>query len=110
PNFPAWMGGIVILFFLICVVFRGRKADASPASDEVWSRGLICFLIVLCYLLVLHYTPLPFALVTAVMITAMGGSFFQWNPKHLVRLGSIGLLIGLGADLLFTRVFTIALP
>ncbi len=111
PDFPIYVG-IVVLGLLIVVVISGLKSgDAIEPSGSVNVKtGVLCFVTLLIYILLLEFTELPFSLTSIAMVFVMGGMICHWEKARLPVLVEIALLSGLGAEFIFGSVFGVSLP
>jgi tripartite-type tricarboxylate transporter receptor subunit TctC len=127
PNFPAWMIGIVAALFGIVVLQSYREKSLAvetgprskqesqdrPFADKEHPQfnltGVVCLTILIFYVIALGY-GLPFVVVTAAAIFLKGGTIAKWKPGRLLALVQLALIVALSIELIFTKLFTVALP
>ena len=81
--------------------------DAQPSfSDNV--KGLTCIGLLAGYVLLLQF--IPFAIATPLAIFLLGATIANWKMARLVPISLIAIVMGIGIELIFTKVFTVPLP
>lgn len=115
PDFPLWTIGIV-LALLAVVAVQSFKGQSEPAVDPMFgeklavnSTGFICLMILVSYIAALQF-EIPFVVGTAIAIFLMGATIAQWNRQKLFSLLQLALLFSLSIEVIFTQLFTVALP
>ena len=111
PNFAAWVIGIVVVL-LVTVVISSFLKSAQPAEaipTRFNATGAICLALLCGYVLSLQL-GVPFVVATAATIFLMGGTIIQWKPNRLLSIAQVALLFGLGTELVFSNLFSVALP
>lgn len=111
PNFAVWMIGIVGLLLLFVVVGHfGSIPDKSTEDPTRLNKtGLTCLALLCLYVLSLQFNA-PFIVATAVSIFLMGAAIAQWRTNRLCSIAQIALLVALGTELIFTKLFAVPLP
>ena len=121
PDFAKYMQILVLILFVIVIIVSIRERgqpdeDAidldsdSPAFTKRKGRAAACFVALLSYVLLLVFTPIPFAIASSLMVFITGGLMSAWDKKYRLILFQLALLTGFGAEFVFTKVFTIPLP
>ena len=120
PNFPLYVGVIVAALFgwVLIESICGRQDedemnDLAPQEAFTKRPGIaaLSFLVLCGYVLLLGRGLLPFPLVTAAMVLAVGGLMLRNRLKRRwFVLLQLALLTGLGAQFVFTEVFVTPLP
>ena len=112
PNFPLYLGILCALLGVFVCVRRDDEGteEPGPARSPRYALAAACFAILVAYLLALHFSPLPFAALTATLVFLCGALIAGWSPPKLFNLALIALLCGLGSEFVFTQIFTVALP
>ena len=123
PDFAAWTIGIVGLLFGFVLIESFREKNQSPevashaVSDALGENtlprfnavGAGCLIILLGYVGLLQF-GVPFVIATSLGVFLVGATIAKWNSKRLFTLAQIALLFSLSLELIFTKVFTVALP
>ena len=120
PNFPLYVGLLVAGLFVWVLIeaLRSRQVDSEltgfvPQEDYVKRPGIaVASLVMLClYVLVLGRGMLPFPVVTAAMVLAVGGLMMRSRVKsRWIVLLQLAFLTGLGTQFVFTELFVTPLP
>jgi tripartite-type tricarboxylate transporter receptor subunit TctC len=118
PNFPGYVGAIVLALLLCVLVQTSRNKDAADdIGQETRPRhtvrpglALACFLVVCLYVLGLQAQSMPFALVTAAMAALLGGMMLRYSPGKWSIALELALLTGLGTQFVFSEIFATPLP
>jgi tripartite-type tricarboxylate transporter receptor subunit TctC len=117
PNFAAWTIGIVMALFGL-VLFQGFRQNeeanddpmfASAADSKFNQVGVISLAILIAYVIALQF-EIPFVFATPVAIFLIGATIAKWNNQKLFALAQMALLVSLSIQLIFTKIFTVALP
>lgn len=117
PNFPLWIIGIVAILLITVLVFDSKISVASetPApSNKLHLKqasilGATCLAILIAYVAALQF-KIPFGIATPLSIFLMGLSISKAKRKQLLILGIIGLGFSLTLEIVFTQLFSVALP
>lgn len=111
PNFAAWLIGIVsvLLFFVVVGHFRTVPDPAAEEPTRFNNSGFICLALLCAYVLSLQFNT-PYIVATAATIFLMGGTIAKWRPNRLFSIAQIALLVALGTELIFTKLFDVPLP
>ena len=117
---PYAIGAGVILLSLLCGVSLIRRARRSASEEQVderrYSAGeilevLAMIALVVFYIIALFQLRLPFSLTTLVFIPAVACLLERSvTPRGIAVALIAGFLIGVGGELLFTKVFFVDLP
>ncbi len=117
PNFPLWIIGIVAILLITVLVFDSKISVASEApapSNKLHLKrasllGATCLAILIAYVAALQF-KIPFGIATPLSIFLMGLSISKAKRKQLLILGIIGLSFSLTLEIVFTQLFSVALP
>lgn len=117
PNFPIWIIGIVAILLVSVIVSNivtPNLAETSPPSSSLNNKGatflgVSCLLILIAYVAALQF-KIPFGIATPLTIFLMGLSISKFKRKHWLVLGIIGLGFSLTLEIVFTQLFSVALP
>lgn len=118
PNFPLLVMTVVGALGIFVVLSSVRGGGDRGAKEQIPKAappqrpllaGLCCAAL-LVYVLILQLSLLPYALATILLIVLTGGLMVRWQGRALVVVVEIALLAGLGTELVFTQVFSVALP
>ena len=109
PNFPLYVAMIAIALALV-VAIKSLLSPPEKETSQPIKLAVLCFAILVAYILLLQFAPLPFALTTSAMVFLSGAAIAAWDRKRLVNLAIIALLCGLGSEVIFTQIFTVPLP
>jgi len=117
PNFPLWIIGIVAILLITVLVFDSKISVASEApapSNKLHLKrasllGATCLAILIAYVAALQF-KIPFGIATPLSIFLMGLSISKAKRKQLLILGIIGLGFSLTLEIVFTQLFSVALP
>jgi len=84
---------------------------SAPSSSEApeWRRAAVLALLLVLYVLILHLRPLPFWLATWLFVAATG-CLLAPRPRGRLAAAVLGLVLALGLQWLFQRLFYIDLP
>lgn len=117
PNFPVWIIGIVAILLITVLVFDSKTsvaAETPPPSNKLHLKqasilGATCLAILIAYVATLQL-KIPFGIATPLSIFLMGLSISKAKRKQLLILGIIGLGFSLTLEIVFTQLFSVALP
>jgi tripartite-type tricarboxylate transporter receptor subunit TctC len=117
PNFPIWVIGIVAILLISVIVSNivtPNLAETSSPSSSLNNKGatflgVSCLLILIAYVAALQF-KIPFGIATPLTIFLMGLSISKFKRKHWLILGIIGLGFSLTLEIVFTQLFSVALP
>lgn len=117
PNFPVWIIGIVAILLITVLVFDSKTsvaAETTPPSNKLHLKqasilGATCLAILIAYVATLQL-KIPFGIATPLSIFLMGLSISKAKRKQLLILGIIGLGFSLTLEIVFTQLFSVALP
>jgi len=117
PNFAAWTIGIVAILFGLVIVQSFRESsevDDDPmfanAKDSKFNEvGLASLAILIGYVIALQFTC-PFVVATPISIFVIGATIAKWNRQKLFAIAQMALFVSLSIQLVFTKIFTVALP
>ncbi len=117
PNFPVWIIGIVAILLITVLVFDFKTsvaAETPPPLNKLHLKqasilGATCLAILIAYVATLQL-KIPFGIATPLSIFLMGLSISKAKRKQLLILGIIGLGFSLTLEIVFTQLFSVALP
>ncbi len=120
PNFTLYVGLLVagLFVWVLMEALGSRQVDSEltgfvPQQDFVKRPGIaVASFVILClYVFVLGRGVLPFPVVTATMVLAVGGLMMGTRSKsQWIVLLQLALLTGLGTQYVFTELFVTPLP
>lgn len=111
PNYPLFAFiAVIALGAFVAFEKKNTAQDKNSMSFDQLRPAAISFGAMLIYVALLQFTPMPYALATAVMITIIGGLVSKWDKRTMPILIEIALITGLGSEFIFTQVFTVTLP
>lgn len=117
PDFAFWVI-VTVIILLGFVIFQAYFDKDKPATDHPFSasqnipfnlQGGTSLVILLGYVTALQ-VGVPFIMSTPLAIFLIGGTIAKWQSKHLYSLAQIALLGSSSIHLIFTEIFTVALP
>ena len=108
------IGIVTVLFCIVLVVsFREPKQHGSVTDENSVpafnSMGVYCLLILLAYVLALQFN-VPFVIASAVGIFLLGATIAKWEGNRLFAICQLAIIFSLSIELVFTKLFTVALP
>ena len=111
PNFPLWIIGIVAMLLAAVLI---SNTEASTASNSLHVKeasilGAACLAILITYVAALQF-KIPFGIATPLTIFLMGWFISKTKQKQWLALGIIGLGFSLTLEIVFTHLFSVALP
>ncbi len=116
PDIPFFVIVITGLLFLGVIIqsILGKvpEEDTVAADDDSGTYpthaklAAICFVAVAIYVFILQLKILPWTLLSCIMIIVVGGLMSRWQPKRLLIVAEIALIVSLGTAFLFTEVLT----
>ncbi len=114
PNFPLWIIGIVAVLLAAMLVLNMEASEASIASNGLHVReasilGTTCLAILISYVAALQF-KIPFGIATPLTIFLMGWFISKDKQNQWLVLGIIGLGFSLTLEIVFTQLFSVALP
>ena len=87
--------------------------DSEPESEDFpkrYTTAAACFGVIVAYVLVLLTGKIPFAIGSTLMVFIIGGLMAKWQRPYWLVLTQVALITGFGAEFIFTKLFTVALP
>ena len=117
PNFPIWIIGIVAILLVAVLIFKTEPEaapEATTPSDRIYSKkssrlGATCLAILIAYVAALQF-KIPFGIATPLSIFLMGLSISKAKQTQWLIIGIIGLGFSLALEMVFTQLFSVALP
>lgn len=111
PNFPLWIIGIVAVLLAAVLVLTTEASTASNSLHvkEASILGATCLAILITYVAALQF-KIPFGIATPLTIFLMGWFISKTKQKQWLALGIIGLGFSLTLEIVFTQLFSVALP
>ena len=115
PDIPIYVIIITALLLLGVIIqtVMGKvpEEDLVEDDDDMETKNhsalaFICFGVVVLYVWLLHMKLLPWTLVSFLMIVLVGGLMCKWQPRRLIVIAEIALLVSLGTAYIFTEVLT----
>ena len=114
---PRGICAVIAVCGLIILVqgARGRTSPAIVGEDPtafIPRPGLaaLTVLISVAYVLAMTTEILSFRIATVAYLVLLGGLLTRWQPKRLLIILVMALMMGFGGQHLFTQVFTVDLP
>lgn len=109
PNYPLY-AAVAAVALLIITALEKKAESPEPSSTHYKKNSVLCFVILVVYVLSLQYVSLPYALGTTLMIFLVGGVVSEWDRKRFLALAELALITGFGSEFVFTQIFTVILP
>ena len=118
PNFPPldnWNrgnpadNGPCFRFQNFSCIGSNRLPQTSLHLKRASLLGATCLAILIAYVAALQF-KIPFGIATPLSIFLMGLSISKAKRKQLLILGIIGLSFSLTLEIVFTQLFSVALP
>lgn len=105
---------ILLVAVLVFKTEPEAALEAPTPSDRIYSKkssilGATCLAILIVYVAALQF-KIPFGIATPLSIFLMGLSISKAKQTQWLILGIIGLGFSLALEMIFTQLFSVALP
>ena len=104
---------LIILFALIVIVRALLRSPVGEESSEVppaYFDASIIVVLTIAYVIVLQARILEFSWLTLIFLFLTIGFLTRFHKKTLPIVVVVALIVGFGAQYIFTRVFVVDLP
>jgi hypothetical protein len=111
PHFPLYIAIVALGLLIVVGISTWRHRGESLDGESVdLKRGMLCFGVLLAYVALLEFTPLPFFLLSILLIFFLGALICGWERKRFPIIAEIALIAGLGTEFVFGNFFGVSLP
>ena len=111
PNFTVYITIVTLVLLIVVVVSSLRHRGELPDRESLdVKRGILCLAALTTYVALLEFAPLPFFLLSALLVFFLGALICGWEKKRFPIMAEIALIAGLGAEFVFGSFFGVSLP
>ena len=111
PHFPLYIAIVALGLLIVVGISTWRHRGESLDGESVdLKRGMLCFGVLLAYVALLEFAPLPFFLLSILLIFFLGALICGWERKRFPIIAEIALIAGLGTEFVFGNFFGVSLP